>query len=257
MKIISWNVNGIRAVERKGDLDSLIDSENPDILMLQETKAHPEQLSKSLTHHPDYLQFYHSAEKKGYSGTSIWVKRVHSNMTTYKTGMTGFKDMEGRISRLDIDNYSYLGVYFPNGGKSEDAWKGKLVFYDKFLKYINKLRKSGRLIIWAGDVNCAHEEIDLARPKSNMKSIGFLPEEREWVSKVIKNDWKDVFRHLNPETVVYSWWHLLSKSRERNVGWRIDYFFVDKKILNKVTDITYLNQQMGSDHCPVKMEIKI
>ena len=257
MKIISWNVNGIRAVERKGDLDSLIDSENPDILMLQETKAHPEQLSKSLTHHPDYLQFYHSAEKKGYSGTSIWVKRVHSNMTTYKTGMTGFKDMEGRISRLDIDKYSYLGVYFPNGGKSEDAWKGKLVFYDKFLKYKNKLRKSGRLIIWAGDVNCAHEEIDLARPKSNMKSIGFLPEEREWVSKVIKNDWKDVFRHLNPETVVYSWWHLLSKSRERNVGWRIDYFFVDKKILNKVTDITYLNQQMGSDHCPVKMEIKI
>ena len=257
MKIISWNVNGIRAVERKGDLDSLIDSENPDILMLQETKAHPEQLSKSLTHHPDYLQFYHSAEKKGYSGTSIWVKRVHSNMTTYKTGMTGFKDMEGRISRLDIDKYSYLGVYFPNGGKSEDAWKGKLVFYDKFLKYINKLRKSGRLIIWAGDVNCAHEEIDLARPKSNTKSIGFLPEEREWVSKVIKNDWKDVFRHLNPETVVYSWWHLLSKSRERNVGWRIDYFFVDKKILNKVTDITYLNQQMGSDHCPVKMEINI
>ena len=257
MKIISWNVNGIRAVERKGDLDSLIDSENPDILMLQETKAHPQQLSKSLTHHPDYLQFYHSAEKKGYSGTSIWVKRVHSNTTTYKTGMTGFKDMEGRISRLDIDKYSYLGVYFPNGGKSEDAWKGKLVFYDKFLKYINKLRKSGRLIIWAGDVNCAHEEIDLARPKSNMKSIGFLPEEREWISKVIKNDWKDVFRHLNPETVVYSWWHLLSKSRERNVGWRIDYFFIDKKILNKVTNITYLNQQMGSDHCPVKMEIKI
>ena len=257
MKIISWNVNGIRAVERKGDLDSLLDSENPDILMLQETKAHPQQLSKSLTHHPDYLQFYHSAEKKGYSGTSIWVKRVHSNTTTYKTCMTGFKDMEGRISRLDIDKYSYLGVYFPNGGKSEDAWKGKLVFYDKFLKYINKLRKSGRLIIWAGDVNCAHEEIDLARPKSNTKSIGFLPEEREWISKVIKNDWKDVFRHLNPETGVYSWWHLLSKSRERNVGWRIDYFFVDKKILNKVTDITYLNQQMGSDHCPVKMEINI
>ena len=257
MKIISWNVNGIRAVERKGDLDSLIDSENPDILMLQETKAHPQQLSKSLTHHPDYLQFYHSAEKKGYSGTSIWVKRVHSNTTTYKTGMTGFKDMEGRISRLDIDKHSYLGVYFPNGGKSEDAWKGKLVFYDKFLKYINKLRKSGRLIIWAGDVNCAHEEIDLARPKSNMKSIGFLPEERDWVSKVIKNDWIDVFRHLNPEKVVYSWWHLLSKSRERNVGWRIDYFFIDKKILNKVTNITYLNKQMGSDHCPVKMEINI
>ena len=125
----------------------------------------------------------------------------------------------------------------------------------RFLKYINKLRKSGRLIIWAGDVNCAHEEIDLARPKSNMKSIGFLPEERDWVSKVIKNDWIDVFRHLNPEKVVYSWWHLLSKSRERNVGWRIDYFFIDNKIMKDVTDITYINEQMGSDHCPVKLEI--
>jgi exodeoxyribonuclease-3 len=257
MKIISWNVNGIRAVERKGELDTLINSESPDVLMLQETKASPEQLSKALTEHPDYLQFYHSAEKKGYSGTCIWVKRAYKSDASYSTGMTGFKDTEGRISQIDIGGLSILGVYFPNGGKSPEAWDGKLVFYDKFLKYTNKLRKSGRTVIWAGDVNCAHEEIDLARPKDNKKSIGFLPEERAWVSKVIKNKWVDVFRTLNPETVVYSWWHLISKSRARNVGWRIDYFFVDSDTLKNVTDITYLTEQMGSDHCPVRLEIKV
>ena len=256
MKIISWNVNGIRAVERKGELDVLIETEAPDILMLQETKASPDQLSKNLTEHPDYEQFYHSADKKGYSGTSIWVARIHSKAATYTTGMKNFKDIEGRISRLDLGQFTYLGVYFPNGGKSEEAWKGKLVFYDKFLKYINKLRKTGRTIIWAGDVNCAHEEIDLARPKSNMKSIGFLPEERDWISKVIDNGWIDVFRHFNPDKVVYSWWHLVSRSRERNVGWRIDYFFLDNKLIKNVTDIAYINSQMGSDHCPVRLEIK-
>ena len=257
MKIISWNVNGIRAVERKGELDTLIKKEAPDILMLQETKASQNQLSKKLTEHPDYLQFYHSAEKKGYSGTSIWVRRNHAEPATYNIGMTGFKDIEGRVSRLDLGKYTYFGVYFPNGGKSEEAWHGKLVFYEKFLKHINKLRKAGRIIIWAGDVNCAHEEIDLARPKSNMKSIGFLPEERTWISKVIDNGWVDIFRHQNPDKVVYSWWHLVSKSRERNVGWRIDYFFIDNNIAKDVTDITYINEQMGSDHCPVKLEINL
>ncbi len=255
MKIISWNVNGIRAVERKGELETLLNSESPDILMLQETKANRDQLSKALTEHPDYLQYYHSAEKKGYSGTSIWVKRAHENDVSYSTGMSGFKDTEGRISQLDVGKFSILGIYFPNGGKSPEAWAGKLEFYDKFLKYTNKLRKDGQTVIWAGDVNCAHEEIDLARPKDNKKSIGFLPEERAWVSKVIKNNWIDVFRHRNPETVVYSWWHVISKARARNVGWRIDYFFVDSEVMKDVTDITYLTDQMGSDHCPVRLTI--
>ena len=256
MKLISWNVNGIRAVDRKGELDLLIKRENPEILMLQETKAHPDQLSKHLVNHPKYIQFYHSAEKKGYSGTSIWVDRKFEEKCIFSSGMPGFKDIEGRISRLDLEKSTYLNIYFPNGGKSDEAWKGKLVFYEKFLKYVNKLRKSGRTVIWAGDVNCAHEEIDLARPKSNMKSIGFLPEERGWVSKVIKNNWVDVFRTLYPEKIMYSWWHLVSKSRERNVGWRIDYFFVDKIFIEKVEDVIYLNDQMGSDHCPVKLKIK-
>ena len=169
MKLISWNVNGIRAVDRKGELDLLIKRENPEILMLQETKAHPDQLSEHLVNHSKYLQFYHSAEKKGYSGTSIWVDRKFEEKCIFSSGMPGFKDIEGRISRLDLEKSTYLNIYFPNGGKSDEAWKGKLVFYEKFLKYVNKLRKSGRTVIWAGDVNCDHEEIDLARPKSNMK----------------------------------------------------------------------------------------
>ena len=256
MKIISWNVNGIRAVERKGELENLISVENPDILMMQETKAHPNQLSDRLTKHPNYFQFYHSAEKKGYSGTSIWVTREIAAKTQYLVGMTGFKDVEGRVSRLDVEKYTYLGVYYPNGGKSDQAWKEKLIFYDKFLRLVNKIRKTGRTVIWGGDVNCAHQEIDLARPKNNINSIGFLPEERDWITKVIKHNWIDVFRHFNPDEVVYSWWHMVSKSRERNVGWRIDYFFIDKKILHKVKHISYLTDQKGSDHCPVKLELK-
>ena len=253
MKFISWNVNGIRAVLKKGFLD-FIDEHNPDIICLQETKAHKEQVNINLDSYP--FNYWNSAVKKGYSGTSIWVDRKFEEKCIFSSGMPGFKDIEGRISRLDLEKSTYLNIYFPNGGKSDEAWKGKLVFYEKFLKYVNKLRKSGRTVIWAGDVNCAHEEIDLARPKSNMKSIGFLPEERGWVSKVIKNNWVDVFRTLYPEKIMYSWWHLVSKSRERNVGWRIDYFFVDKIFIEKVEDIIYLNDQMGSDHCPVKLKIK-
>ena len=255
MKIISWNVNGIRAIEKKGELDALLAAQNPDVLMLQETKANRDQLSEHLTEHPAYAQFYHSAEKKGYSGVSIWVKRTHSEGAEFSTGMPGFDDTEGRIGRIDLGNTTIFGVYFPNGGKSEAAWDGKLVFYEKFLGYVNDLRDAGRTVVWAGDVNCAHEEIDLARPKDNKKSIGFLPEERAWVSKCIEHGWVDIYRHNNPETVMYSWWHMRSGARARNVGWRIDYFFVDEATMDRVTDMTYLNDQMGSDHCPVVLEL--
>lgn len=255
MKIISWNVNGIRAIEKKGELDVLLAEQNPDVLLLQETKANQDQLSAYLTEHVDYLQFYHSAEKKGYSGVSVWLKRSISDGSTFSTGMPGFEDTEGRIGRIDVGNTIIFGVYFPNGGKSQAAWDDKLVFYDKFLDYVNDLRDEGRKVIWAGDVNCAHEDIDLARPKDNKKSIGFLPEERAWVSKVIENGWVDVYRHNNPESVIYSWWHMRSGARSRNVGWRIDYFFIDEAYLEDVTNVAYLNDQMGSDHCPIKLEI--
>ena len=255
MRLISWNVNGIRAVDRKGHLTPFLEEYDPSILLIQETKASPDKLSGSLINHSDYSQFYHSADKAGYSGTSIWIKKYVFPEVDFSTGMPDFDDTEGRIAKITFDNYSIFSVYFPNGGKSPEAWQNKLVFYEKFLDYVNSLRDNGEDVIWAGDVNCAHEEIDLARPKENQDSIGFLPEERAWVSKVINNSWVDVFRQTFPTKVCYSWWHYLSKSRERNVGWRIDYFFVDELFYSKVKGIDYLNSQMGSDHCPVLMEI--
>lgn len=260
MKITSWNVNGIRAVERKKELNKFLKTYDPDVFFIQEIKAQKEQLSKELTEHPEYVQFYHPAQKPGYAGTGVWIKKPilntsQENTLEFWTGMPDFEDDEGRISRIDFDEYSILGVYFPNGGKSPEAWEGKLVFYEKFLEYVNTLRREGRKVIWCGDVNCAHEEIDLARPKDNMKSIGFLPEERAWITKVIKNGWIDVFRSLQAEKVMYSWWDVISRARLRNVGWRIDYFFVDEKLMGQVKNIEYLNNQMGSDHCPVLLKI--
>jgi exodeoxyribonuclease-3 len=263
MKIVSWNVNGIRAVERKGDLQVFLGEYNPDVFCLQEIKGKPEQFSKFLTEHSSYQQFYHPAEKPGYAGTSIWVKK--SKNLKVNDFVIGFPDEfeylenEGRISRIDFSwkgkEYAILGVYFPNGGKSVTAWDDKLIFYDKFLQYVNKIRNDGVNCIWTGDINCAHEEIDLARPKENKKSIGFLPEERAWVSQVIHEDWVDVFRKTYPTKIKYSWWHLITRSRAKNVGWRIDYFFMDTNLFSEVKNIEYLNNQMGSDHCPVMLEI--
>lgn len=257
MRIISWNVNGIRAVERKGELDNLLNQYDPDVFLVQETKASPDKLTKKLKQNDDYYQYYCSAEKAGYSGTSIWLKKqaFDEPEPDWHTGMPAYDDQEGRIIRVDLEKWTILSIYFPNGGKSDDAWQDKLVFYDRFLDYMNDLRAQGRHVIWAGDVNCAHEEIDIARPKENQNSIGFLPEERAWVTQVVSHGWADVFRQQYPDTVMYSWWHLISKARSRNVGWRIDYFFVDEKDFEKVTRIEYLNDQMGSDHCPMLMEI--
>lgn len=256
MKIISWNVNGIRAVERKGELDIFLEKHDPDILLLQETKATPDKLSEALVNHSEYHQFYCSAEKPGYAGTGIWIRKNDFEKIEFSAGMPNYEDNEGRISRIDFKEWSILGIYFPNGGKSHEAWKEKLIFYKRFLDYVNVLRNQGRKVLWGGDINCAHKEIDIARPKENKNSIGFLPEERGWVSEVITNNWIDVYRCRNPETVMYSWWHMRSGARARNVGWRIDYFFVDQPLLGKVKNIEYLNDQMGSDHCPLLIEVE-
>lgn len=257
MKIVSWNVNGIRAIERKGELDVFLQRYDPDILFLQEIKATPDKLSEEMTKHPDYFQFYHPAQKPGYAGTGVWISRRVAESIEFVPGMDGFDDSEGRVARIDIGEWTLLGVYFPNGGKSEEAWHGKLVFYEHFLRFIDRLRSGGKKVIWCGDVNCAHEAIDIARPKENANSIGFLPEEREWVSKVIAHRWSDVFRERHPEDVVYSWWHVLSGARARNIGWRIDYFFIDESLSELVTKIEYLTEQTGSDHCPVLLDIDL
>jgi exodeoxyribonuclease-3 len=263
MKIISWNVNGLRAIERKKELESFLNKYDPDVFLMQEIKAEKSQLINLEKKYDNYEKFYNSAEKKGYSGTSIWIKKTCNEIVSsqehhlkFGSGMPDFNDKEGRISRIDFKNFTILGVYFPNGGKSKEAWEGKLIFYEKFLNYVNKLRKNGRQVIWCGDVNCAHNVIDLARPKNNEGKIGFHPKERAWIDKCIDQDWIDIWRNKYPKkTDVYSWWHVITRSRLKNVGWRIDYFFLDKKLIPSVKNIEYLNDQMGSDHCPVLLEI--
>lgn len=260
MKIISWNVNGIRAVERKKELELLLKTHNPDVFLIQEIKAQPDKLtSLESQYNTDFEIFWHSAEKPGYAGTSIWLKKSLIKDFQFKSGMPNFEDTEGRISQLNFSqnntNYSILNIYFPNGGKSPEAWQDKLIFYEKFLNYTNQLRKNGKEVIWAGDVNCAHQAIDLARPKDNEGKIGFHPAERAAISKYIDNNWIDIYRDKYPTEIVYSWWHVITKARARNVGWRIDYFFCDKSFVPKIKNIEYLTNQMGSDHCPVLLEI--
>ena len=265
VKIITWNVNGLRAIERKGEIQKLIAEEYPDFLLIQEIKGVTEQFGDFLTNHPEYLQFYHSAKKRGYAGTGVWLKKKWADKIADLNFIQNVDDLpnsdEGRVAELNFhlgkENFAVFSVYFPNGGKSSQAWTEKLLFYDKFLQHINDLRKEGKMVIVGGDVNVAHNEIDLARPKENDGKIGFHPKERAWMDRLLTNKWSDVWRDKNPkQTEVYSYWDLKSRARERNVGWRIDYFFVDKKFLAQVKKIEYLTKQMGSDHCPLLMELK-
>ena len=265
MNIITWNVNGIRAVERKGEIQNLVTREQPDILMIQEIKGTADQFSKFLTCHDDYTQYYSSAEKKGYAGTSIWIRRELEQSVTGLTFNTEIPKApnadEGRISNLSFekegDQWELFSIYFPNGGKSELAWQEKLVFYDCIHDHMNTLRKKGRIVLVGGDMNVAHTEIDIARPKENDGKIGFHPKERAWMDRLDQDGWTDVWRKCNPGvTDVYSWWHMISRGRERNVGWRIDYFLMNNSNLDRVNDVGYLNDQMGSDHCPMWIKLK-
>lgn len=258
MKIISWNVNGLRAVEKKGELKKFLDRHKPDVLFIQEIKAKVEQLPDELVSHPEYYQFYHSAEKPGYSGVGVWAKKaVFSEEPKVQRGMPDWNDSEGRVISLDFKDVTAIGTYFPNGGKSEAAWHEKLEFYQCFLKYVNKLRKAGKTVIWCGDLNVAHQPIDLARAKENEGNIGFRPEERSWVDQVVEAKWVDIFRKVHGDKVSYTWWQMRTRARERNVGWRIDYFFVDAEDVGKVKSTAHLSDQEGSDHCPVVLEIAV
>lgn len=258
MKIISWNVNGIRAVHKKGELFNFINLYKPDIFCIQETKAEESQLKNIKNEFDQYIQFYESAEKKGYSGTSIWILKDKFQYYNFHSGMNDFyEDKEGRISRVDLENnITIITVYFPNGGKSENAWQEKLIFYKKFLDYIKFLEKEGKKVVFCGDINTCHHEIDIARPKENEGKIGFHIDERNCLTEWENSGWKDAWRHKNKDVrEQYSWWSYRGGARSRNVGWRIDYFFVPKNLLNLVKDIKYLNDQMGSDHCPILLEL--
>ncbi|MBF0122506.1 MAG: exodeoxyribonuclease III [Candidatus Omnitrophica bacterium] len=251
MRLISWNVNGIRAVQKKGFLD-WFKTENPDILCLQEIKAEREQLDEELRNVPGYHSFWCSAQKKGYSGVAVYAKEKPCSVE-YGLGNKEF-DSEGRTIIADFDRFVLFNIYFPNGGAGNKRVPFKMAFYDFFFKKAEELRKKGRHIIVCGDVNTAHEEIDLARPKENQKNTGFLPDERAWVTKFIQAGYADTFRQLNKEGGHYSWWDYKTGARARNVGWRIDYFFVSQAFLPYVKKAFILKNVMGSDHCPVGIE---
>ena len=253
MRILSWNVNGIRAVLKKGFIEWL-QEESPDILCVQETKCHPEQLTDELLVPDGYKTYWSSAEKKGYSGTAVFTK---SEPKAVKEGL-GVKefDTEGRTLMLEYKDFILFNIYFPNGGAGNKRVPFKMDFYDAFLKKVNRLKKQGKKVIICGDVNTAHEEIDLARPKQNEKNTGFLPEERAWVTKFLGNGYVDTFRHFQKDGGHYTWWDYKTKARERDIGWRIDYFFLSENLLPKVEKAHILKKVMGSDHCPVGIELK-
>jgi exodeoxyribonuclease III len=253
MKILCWNVNGLRAVQKK-NLFNQIFKDSPDIVCLQEIKALPEQLSEEARSPKGYFSYFNAPDlKKGYSGVAMYTKEEPLKV---EYGMNG-KDEEGRIIVAHFKDFALINVYFPNGGGGPVRLAYKLKFYDEFLKFAEKLRKE-KPIVFCGDVNTAHKEIDLARPKENEKNTGFLPEERAWLDKVVGAGYVDVYRHFNPDKAgVYTYWDMKTYARDRNVGWRIDYFFVTPDIISKVKNIEILSLFMGSDHCPLTLELDL
>ncbi|MEK7588860.1 MAG: exodeoxyribonuclease III [Patescibacteria group bacterium] len=259
MKIISWNTNGLRATIKQGNFDPLFKKENPDIVCLQEVKAEAEQIPEKYRNYSGYHSFFsHPKHKKGYSGVAIYTKEKPQDVF-YGMGLKGDGaelDEEGRLLGVKFKNFTLITGYYPNGGSGPHRLEYKLKFYDAFLKFILKLRKNGENVIFCGDVNTAHEAVDLARPKANEENTGFLPIERAWITKVIENDFLDIWREKNKDKKdVYTYWDQKTRARDRNVGWRIDYFFIDKTLEKKVKDVGTIQDYMGSDHCPIYIEL--
>lgn len=254
-KIISWNVNGLRAVVRKGDW-KFFEKADADIFCIQETKSQPEQLTDETRNPKGYHSaFSWSKVKKGYSGVAVFSKEKPIKVID-GLGIKEFDD-EGRLLEVHFTDFVLWNVYFPNGGGGPHRVDYKLRFYDAFLERIDVVRKTKKPIIFCGDVNTAHEAIDLARPKENEKNTGFLPEERAWIDELVSHGYVDIFRKLYPNrTDAYSYWDMKTAARERNVGWRIDYFFVSPDLVTKVKECRILSQVYGSDHCPVELELK-
>ncbi len=254
MKLLCWNVNGIRAVKGRGFLDWL-SRESPDIISLQETKAHLEQLDKDLQEPAGYYTYWNYPERKGYSGVAIFTREKPLSVR-YDLGTIEL-DLEGRVVIAEYPEFTLFNIYFPNGKKDESRLRYKMDFYEVFLQFADTLKATGKRLVICGDLNTAHNEIDLARPKENSKISGFLPEERAWMDKLVAHGYVDTFRHFNKEPGQYTWWDLKSGARARNVGWRIDYFFVSEDLLPSLAGAFIMPDVMGSDHCPVGITLKI
>lgn len=253
MRLISWNVNGVRAAHRNGFMDWFT-QDTADIVCLQEVKATSEQVENLFSDINDYKIEWNSARTKaGYSGVATF-SRVPYTKSEHGFGIDEF-DNEGRIVLQEFEKFYLYNIYFPNGQRDQGRLDYKMRFYDSFLDHAENLRKTGKAIISCGDFNTAHTEIDLANPKANENTSGFLPIERAWLDKFVEHGYVDTFRLKNKEPENYSWWTYRFGARKRNIGWRIDYFFIDREHAHLVKDAFILNEVMGSDHCPVGIEI--
>ena len=249
MKLISWNVNGIRACLNKG-FSEFFKEADADIFCLQETKCQPEQIELEFE---GYTSYWNSAEKKGYSGTAIFTKKKPIKVT-YGIGIEEH-DKEGRIITLEFENFYLVTNYTPNAKRELERLDYRMVWEDEIRKYLLELNKK-KPVIMCGDLNVAHEEIDLKNPKTNKGNAGFTNEEREKMTELLNAGFIDSYRYLYPEKIEYSWWSYMGHAREKNVGWRIDYFIVSNDFRENIKDATIYTEILGSDHCPVGLEIK-
>jgi len=252
MKLFSWNVNGVRAIEKKGFLDWM-SSELPDVLCIQETKAKFEQLPDTLQNIDGYYSYWHSADKLGYSGVATFCREEPLHVQ-YGLGIEKY-DQEGRVLITEFENFLLYNIYFPNGQKDEFRLQYKLDFYNDLLVILNDQVESGNNVIVAGDWNTAHQPIDLANPKANEKYSGFLPVERAQLDEYVEHGYVDSFRLFHDEPNRYSWWTYRYGARERNIGWRIDYFFTNQEFANQIANADIHENVMGSDHCPISLEL--
>lgn len=254
--LLTWNINGARSVYQKGFMDWL-SATAPDILGLQETRADKSQLPADLADPAGYHSYWNpSLAKKGYSGTALLTK-IKPLAVEWGLGIAEF-DAEGRTIIARYPAFTLLVCYFPNGGRDHSRVPFKLAFYEAFLNKCEQLRAQGESVIFCGDVNTAHRKIDLANPAANQKTTGFLPEERAWLDQVVKAGYVDTFRHFHPDLPgQYTWWSVPANARARNVGWRIDYFFVSPDLLERITGAFILPEVMGSDHCPAGLRLMV
>jgi exodeoxyribonuclease-3 len=253
MKLISWNVNGIRAAQKGGFQQWFMD-QAADVVCIQESKARPEQLDESMLHPNGYHSYWHSAEKPGYSGVAIYSKREPLEVQT-GIGIPEI-DREGRVIIAEYPELTLINSYFPNSQRDHARLDYKLMFCAKMLEYCDSLRKKGKKVALCGDFNIAHRAIDLKNPKSNENNAGFLPEERAWMDQFTGHGYVDAFRHFNQEPGHYTWWSYRPGVREKNIGWRLDYFVVNPEWKDRLKSTEHQPHVRGSDHCPVRLVLK-
>jgi exodeoxyribonuclease-3 len=252
MRLYSWNINGIRAAASKG-LEHWLAGTRPDVLCLQETRADPASLPDRLRHIGGYHGYWAPPWKPGYGGVATFCRQPAS---AWHAGLDARFDDEGRVLVTQIGDTSLYNVYFPNGKASAARLAYKLAFYAAFLDHVDAQLAAGKCVVFCGDVNTAHQPIDLARPAESARRSGFLPEERAWLDKWVAHGWIDTFRHVHPVTAgAYTWWDMRTQARTRNVGWRLDYCFIHMSHVERVRDAGIAADATGSDHCPIWLEL--